>query len=981
MARYHAALIMLTLGAILSGCGTRDLLGDKRHHDGLTVAAQQPAGGELPAPSDLLKAASGAGDAELDGAAFVPEWPQHNVTVDGTAAVYEPAAGDPPELADMAYAIYRFDLSAVEPQPWLLLDWLTAPAAADLWVAFSDWEHDRWVWYHPGDAGQCTPESFCGCINSEGSLLVVLALGGGSSASLSSLRIPALADSWRTLGHDRQHTGSSPYQGPPADYVRWSYTVGAAYGVLTSPVIWVDGTVYVGADTDTGSSLYAFNPDGSVKWTCALASDLIAPGSEYCSPTIGADGTVYICGQSPDMIYAVGADGALKWSHEISEYSLVVIAKDGTIYVCSWAPMAIHAFLPDGTLKWERETDLYYMLPPAVDDAGNLYVCGGGLYAFNPDGTDKWNIVTEGNTSPPAIGADGTVYFANTPFSDMESTLYAVHPDGSIKWTQQLTESVAQCPVLGVDGTVFVARDNWLYALNADGTEKWVCETNGNINTFMALDAAGTVYLSAYHNYFCAISAAGELIWERWLSDAPDSNSAAAIGADGCLYVASYNSIVAFGPTNGSYSISGRVVDQGGDGLAAVQLKFDSSIAPVFTDAEGYWSAQGVGDGTYRVTPGLAGYTFTPPYLDVTVSGADTAVADFTGQAAGPGDWWCFGRDRRHTRRSPYCGAQTGHVRWAYTTSGNVQSSPVIGANGTVYVGSYDRKLYAICPDGEKKWSCASGIITTSPALGLDGTVYFATRSESSVIHAVNSDGTSKWYYAVGGYGGDSSPALSLDGTIYLIGSRTRLFALDPGGALDWDFQLDGQSFSSPSIGETGLVYLGGQRNLYCVNPDGTENWSYASAASIFVSAPAIAADGTVYFGIEANSLYALHADGTLRWVFQTGGPVFSSPALGADGTVYIGCSDNSMYAVNPDGTQRWAYATGGAIQSSPAVGADGVVYFGSEDHSVYAVNPDGSLLWSYATGDDVESSPALAADGTVYIGSNDDKLYAFHDE
>ncbi len=36
-----------------------------------------------------------------------------------------------------------------------------------------------------------------------------------------------------------------------------------------------------------------------------------------------------------------------------------------------------------------------------------------------------------------------------------------------------------------------------------------------------------------------------------------------------------------------------------------------------------------------------------------------------------------------------------GSLLWSYSTGGKVESSPAIGADGTVYIGSDDRKLYA----------------------------------------------------------------------------------------------------------------------------------------------------------------------------------------------------------------------------------------------------------------------------------------------
>ena len=48
-----------------------------------------------------------------------------------------------------------------------------------------------------------------------------------------------------------------------------------------------------------------------------------------------------------------------------------------------------------------------------------------------------------------------------------------------------------------------------------------------------------------------------------------------------------------------------------------------------------------------------------------------------------------------------------------------VQSSPAIGSDGTVYVGSFDQKVYAIKADGTKKWEFAPDeLFYSSPAIG-----------------------------------------------------------------------------------------------------------------------------------------------------------------------------------------------------------------------------------------------------------------------
>jgi outer membrane protein assembly factor BamB len=53
--------------------------------------------------------------------------------------------------------------------------------------------------------------------------------------------------------------------------------------------------------------------------------------------------------------------------------------------------------------------------------------------------------------------------------------------------------------------------------------------------------------------------------------------------------------------------------------------------------------------------------------------------------------------------------AQDGTEKWHFTTGGDVYSSPAIGTDGTIYVGSNDNNLYAINPDGTYKWHFTTG--------------------------------------------------------------------------------------------------------------------------------------------------------------------------------------------------------------------------------------------------------------------------------
>lgn len=360
-------------------------------------------------------------------------------------------------------------------------------------------------------------------------------------------------------------------------------------------------------------------------------------------------------------------------------------------------------------------------------------------------------------------------------------------------------------------------------------------------------------------------------------------------------------------------------------------------------------------------------------------------------QAGSP--WPMFGHDEAHTGRAAVVGAAAGTVKWTFVADGVLITQPAIAADGTIYVGGgYDaKKLYAINPDGTKKWDFTCGAALTTPAIGADGTLYFGAGDNK--LYALNPDGTVKWSFA-STVAVQSSPVLGPDGAIYFLGGDNLFHALAPAdGAELWSHTISAtgcscSTMSSPALArDATLVFTSYDGKLWGLGLDGGERFtqdiagSYAAIASV-----ALGDDGTGYVGARnSQGLLAFRDGGVKKWSLKLANGYNGSPALGADGTIYTTSevtnfggtvTDGGLYAVTPDGGSKWTFSISSIASNGLAVDAEGTVYVGSFDRNLYAIKADGTLKWKVATGG-IVAAPSIGADGTVYAGSGDKMLYA----
>ncbi len=264
-----------------------------------------------------------------------------------------------------------------------------------------------------------------------------------------------------------------------------------------------------------------------------------------------------------------------------------------------------------------------------------------------------------------------------------------------------------------------------------------------------------------------------------------------------------------------------------------------------------------------------------------------------------------------------------GTLRWR-ADAGNMSAAAALG-NHTIYGGA-QAKLAAVDFGGTVQWLFDSGVqVDSSPVIGSDGTIYFGAADDH--IYAVHPDGSIAWSFPTDA-GVDESPAIAADGTVICGSSDFTLYALHRDGTFAWSHPTGGV-VSTAAIAPDGTIYVGStDTKLYAFTASGTVKWIFSGAGGA-LRAPAIGPDGTIYVGSADDALYAVRPDGTQRWRFVTQGVVSATPVVGADGTVYVVSKDKSLYAIAPDGTLAWSAVVGDTCDwlTYAGLGADGTLY------------------------------------------------------
>ena len=343
-------------------------------------------------------------------------------------------------------------------------------------------------------------------------------------------------------------------------------------------------------------------------------------------------------------------------------------------------------------------------------------------------------------------------------------------------------------------------------------------------------------------------------------------------------------------------------------------------------------------------------------------------------QASAP--WPVVRHDDGLTGQSAVTGARTGAVKWRFDTGARIgTASPVIDADGTIYVGNTAGSFVAVRADGSLKWRAELGFaVEAAAAIAYDGVVYVG--SNDGRIHVFDPTGhevaTTQTLDSI-----RTSLVVDSNGVAYFETDQKQCTASRGGGAT-CTFLLTQLGAASATVAfANGTMY-----SPVASYPYGSIGGTREDGTSINLGTGwlgAVSSDGMAYV-VSPSLVTATNASGTQVWSASV-----STPTNFLYSDVVLALRDaHSVYLRFPQGVAAvgssgvaWSVDVGAAVAGALAVDATGAVYFGAADGALHAFDHDGASIFTATTGGEVRSSPAIGGDGTVYVGSDDGLLYA----
>ncbi len=299
-------------------------------------------------------------------------------------------------------------------------------------------------------------------------------------------------------------------------------------------------------------------------------------------------------------------------------------------------------------------------------------------------------------------------------------------------------------------------------------------------------------------------------------------------------------------------------------------------------------------------------------------------------------------------------------------------TGPAEVEDNTLYVGSIDRKVYAVnLANGDVRWSARLPGMIVGGVLVSGDTVFAASARPEGKIYALRrANGKQIWRISTNPIG---APLALVDGRLVAQTQRGEVLGLDPRrGKVLWRRRVGVSRTAAAPTGDGGIL-VATTDSLYRIDlKDGVVTHRVPTPGAV-VSAW-LEQDGALVAGTTDSQVVSIRPhDLRQNWALRVDAPVMGAPAALND-TLYLASRIGTLYRVVPG--EEPVLKTVAALDwpvTTPVTIAGRQILLGGADGIIRALRTDGTEIWRVRIWRPVELGPVALQDGLIALGGNGD--------
>lgn len=721
----------------------------------------------------------------------------------------------------------------------------------------------------------------------------------------------------------------------------------------------------------TKNTVYALTKKGKTLWAVKIPEEITTP------PVVYKNGVVI--GTSKDYngwLYYL-ENGKQIWKVEMpNKVTKSPAVVNDNIYVSS---DRFIIKLKDSKMSWRFEMGAWGSSAPIIDSFGNVYVASndGNLYALTEDGELLWRSSTFSPLKDLSMDNDGTIYGYNE-----FGTVLSFSSSGKLNWRYD-TSSVINEGIVLDEKAVYVANTlGELLVFSKSGELKKREKFNLPITTGLNITSDGKIY------FFLAD---GRLFYysEKKNKDVyklPSTTSVTPRIDKDVLYVLSGNTITAVkvpskGLLNSPWStfrannentgysqylgimpISPKQEDILTKPQVALEWKLSTNQNTKNTKFDVYFGDQL--DNLKKIKSNLATTTFIVENLSYDKSYFWKIVAN-------------YGLGKRIQSRVFKFSVK--HYRNKWEKKFTIRPRRAVISDNKIYVLFENSNLVCLnSENGEVLWKYEPGsFINVGPVVGNDGSIYLGGNGILSI-----SDGVLKWKSLenrmyVGDIGIDSEGrilACSISNTNF---EEVSFHCFEQDGREVWNLRIPNPIKYGIATTKYGRTFAPGNSNeIFVIDKNGM--FVGTSQAYGWINPVAIGPDGKIYYTSSDRYLYAMRPDRFIEWTYKALTIPANGPVVDDKNNIYFSDIEGNIYCIDGNtGKERWVKKINDKQVGDLIISKDGWVFAYDMDGTVYCISQEGKTNWSFSISPKKISQLLLNEDGIIFLLNDQGEIIA----